>query len=126
MSKLMRYRISNGRKILQIAEPWRVHFSSGVVEYRPYRDVDLCGLETVESIKVECNVCKYEQNASSLSDECAYCRTEDQTLVSIDSKFWGLKPSQGNYIQLSSDDWRVFDSGSWREMTIEEQIEASK
>ena len=30
-------------------------------------------------------------------------------------------PSEGDVVILSSDDWRVFESGVWREMTFEEQ-----
>ena len=37
-----------------------------------------------------------------------------------------IKPEQGDYIILASDDWRIFDTGLWRQMTAEEQIEASK
>ena len=37
-----------------------------------------------------------------------------------------IAPKQGEFVQLSSDDWRVFDKGVWRSMTIEEQLEYSR
>jgi len=36
-----------------------------------------------------------------------------------------LKCSQGDYIILTSEDWRVFDKDRWRPMTTQEQIDAS-
>lgn len=40
--------------------------------------------------------------------------------------FYQITPSQGSFVQLTSDDWRIFDRGVWRQMTVKEQIEASK
>jgi hypothetical protein len=37
-----------------------------------------------------------------------------------------LIPNQGDYVILTSDDWRIFDNDQWRAMTVEEQMEASK
>jgi hypothetical protein len=36
-----------------------------------------------------------------------------------------IVPKEGSYIVLASDDWRIFENGSWRPMTTEEQLEAS-
>lgn len=37
-----------------------------------------------------------------------------------------ITPEEGNIIILASDDWRIFEDGMWRPMTVEEQLEASK
>lgn len=36
-----------------------------------------------------------------------------------------ITPKDGEFIILASDDWRIFEYGSWRQMTEEEQLEAS-
>jgi len=40
-------------------------------------------------------------------------------------KFSSAVVLQNQFIQLTSDDWRVFDNGKWRRMTVTEQEEAS-
>ena len=37
-----------------------------------------------------------------------------------------IEAKEGDYIILMSDDWRIFENGTWRPMTVEEQLEASK
>lgn len=36
--------------------------------------------------------------------------------------FRSIMASAGDYVQLSSDEWYVFDGKAWREMTVEEQV----
>lgn len=40
-------------------------------------------------------------------------------------EFNQISPRQSDFVILASDDWRVYDNGSWREMNCEEQIRAS-
>lgn len=41
------------------------------------------------------------------------------------NKFNVLSPSQGDVVIIKSDEWYVYEGEMWREMTVEEQIEAS-
>lgn len=52
--------------------------------------------------------------------------SEKWKTMAIENKYRVITPTQGMVVQLSSDDWRIFDNGEWREMTVTEQIEASK
>jgi hypothetical protein len=57
---------------------------------------------------------------------CPLCNSE---IVGIDSgkKYCcGIKcNTQGDWFIAASDDWRIFDNGQWRQMTIEEQLQNS-
>lgn len=41
-------------------------------------------------------------------------------------KYKMIEPKKGDVVQIHSDLWYLFDGVIWREMTIEEQLEASK
>lgn len=37
-----------------------------------------------------------------------------------------IEPKEFDFVILSSDDWRIFENGVWRSMTVEEQLKASR
>lgn len=47
-------------------------------------------------------------------------------IMAGEKPFNKIQPKERQFIILTSDDWRIFENGVWREMTAEEQIESSK